>query len=1368
MNKLRAIVPEALGIEPLMVGGAHKPGWSPNIVQSISIHADAAEVGVFPGVDKDLTYFGTDRNVSFTVGFEDPRDTGYRALEDIYIGVFPNLEELNYHGIDITDTTLRQHFPRLQRVNGQDTGWGTDVPLTVEADKYQVDHMLSEYADNVLSGLTKEEISEDDKQLIATIKQRYGSHQKQSIDRVMQVYRHLFASGYEVEIPYGMLVNNPGYSGIGAILTINTNGDTELTDKLNTVATDLYEEIMNKLSFQERNERVVHEIATLIANDSNSPYYYFPYKLIEYMYGKVATVKPDGTISYETNSHSKTWEEYSKLVRKDIEEVYDRLILENHKQREGEHPVSQGYGDALKSLYDRAESALTNCILVPKFEKTNKEGIEDLFSVRLRVSQTRTLTGVSFATSNVLRDFLIREQISGDAKGSSFEPTVCTVPELGADKAPLVIEISTHQHNLDTVLANAEPKFTYKAVEELTKRGKKISWDNMLIGVDTNSNVISSGNGKLIDFSKNFGHLIIAGSRSGKGVMTQSLKQGIFSAQRPLFYLDNKPDMASLLRVINPDAFTVNGNDLVHNPSTGTDLFSTFVNEDMRIPDYATPEYVIDGLGVPGATHESLGGLYYFRALNLIWGILAARAAFTDEVQNLGGEDGITVIVDELANAERGFNAVMTTIAGNQASTGYFAKFKGWIARAEKAAEEGRSIPNEPDNKPTPFNFWAREVVNMLRGTTDEIRRMQNAVFKNNEARISDMFVITQQPTMYSLDKSNNREDNLAPIPNSAQNTRKITNNITALGYMALPYAFDAFIGYQSDASSNPDLDYLGQSDRSSTTGQRLSQVERNFAYVPTLEFDKITKKRDGLLYIKPYFVLADGSEDAYPAANMIKVVEKNGISREELVSRYMDQEEFERTGGTVRRLSPKVGFLECLETTGTSIEQARASLQRASDAADYFLQKIGYTGGWKSFVYDLRPQWQLSVRDMVSAFGGRYNVQDVEKNLNEFYIIYPGCFDEVNQVSKDWENLEDDWMNDFQPEPRGFDAVGEDDTQVSQTTVDLEETVIENIFSDDEEQPSYQINPGWFQRVASSLRGTLGNPDQAEVDNFEAPQDFDFNAPNGAVPFATGDSVKIEYETPAVVPAFEAPELAPYDPMAINVYRGWVTNELLNAYGGPEGVQRITIVDSSVAVNGQVFTLNIDDTTLSRIPFSLRVAVKNGAMLGSIDWGVLRILKRLRTLEVSSYSVISEYLWPAVSEENLKRSKLVEQVFNRFAMLDTLNIAGNVYYRETYKTQQFEGDPYNKAGKGFSAVDDATTFTSTWSARFGINSTEFVRDLWGNPKRSFLTKMVGTVVGATGAAAGGTAWVAAKTTNRINRSLKNFLDVIMDKGNEQ
>lgn len=95
----------------------------------------------------------------------------------------------------------------------------------------------------------------------------------------------------------------------------------------------------------------------------------------------------------------------------------------------------------------------------------------------------------------------------------------------------------------------AEALFSYQAYEKFISNGGKVGLDQVIIGRRLN------GSNEVFSLKSNDTRVtaILAGSGSGKGVMTLGLLSAIVANKAPFIYLDFKPDMAEMLWNIEKD-----------------------------------------------------------------------------------------------------------------------------------------------------------------------------------------------------------------------------------------------------------------------------------------------------------------------------------------------------------------------------------------------------------------------------------------------------------------------------------------------------------------------------------------------------------------------------------------------------------------------------------------------------------------------------------------------------------------------------------------------------------------------------------------------------------------------------------------------
>lgn len=123
---------------------------------------------------------------------------------------------------------------------------------------------------------------------------------------------------------------------------------------------------------------------------------------------------------------------------------------------------------------------------------------------------------------------------------------------------------------------SGNPIFAYEALDMLKESGAEISWRNVFLGR------LRDNTPFFHDFTKGFSNTIVAGSGSGKGVMTLNILASAYGSGYPVFYLDCKPEMsATLVKIAKSGGFDTFAFDAINNIRRGYIDTTTDYNEHM-------------------------------------------------------------------------------------------------------------------------------------------------------------------------------------------------------------------------------------------------------------------------------------------------------------------------------------------------------------------------------------------------------------------------------------------------------------------------------------------------------------------------------------------------------------------------------------------------------------------------------------------------------------------------------------------------------------------------------------------------------------------------------------------------------------------
>ncbi|MEM4385663.1 MAG: hypothetical protein QXD03_03855 [Candidatus Anstonellales archaeon] len=209
----------------------------------------------------------------------------------------------------------------------------------------------------------------------------------------------------------------------------------------------------------------------------------------------------------------KGWVSYSAVLRKSIEEKAKQLAVLRDKTGTDE------------VLYEEISGYIISLVVI-----NYRDGLG---------TQLRFCCGDISKTSLVAKRFV--ERLKERDKGhKSIVQGKLLVDEAIVSETGLTATLSIY---LNMPGYQAVPRFMGELLCSLSEGMFKPSLDNIIIGVDLQNNIVTapigSEGGWLLP--------IIAGSRSGKGVLTLNILLTVIGCGTPLFYLDGKPDMAALL-----------------------------------------------------------------------------------------------------------------------------------------------------------------------------------------------------------------------------------------------------------------------------------------------------------------------------------------------------------------------------------------------------------------------------------------------------------------------------------------------------------------------------------------------------------------------------------------------------------------------------------------------------------------------------------------------------------------------------------------------------------------------------------------------------------------------------------------------------
>lgn len=834
------------------------------------------------------------------------------------------------------------------------------------------------------------------------------------VEAVLESYNSIFEAGYDLERPYSIL-------GSDSIQYVPVQGGGIGVKKgidLPILIMNLWNTLTPYMGISQTSPtRDFKEAAEAPAGT------YMPTLMAALAYGY--ELHDHGEKAGKNGDHAYSWPEYrDKIVVPFLRKVFERVAVNTVK--DGATDVASiiarrnDIEDAIAPVMDN----LQKCVMVSSFNTNGSGYDEKLVSMKVRV-----------LAPEKVRD-LAPEGIDVETiRSAVFNAVAASTDKSVLDKGKAIAEKNGHYIEInfvaDQVLDNASPLFAYKALDVLTEQGKhpQPGINSVLLGKDSKGRLLKAGDA--INFDNKLTHYILAKSRAGKGVMTLNILAGCMDGVTPLAYADNKPDMLSLLKAINKNVYGINGESCISNPAGGNDLFNQFedINSEVNwanVPDYLSKYGYID----ESKTYESVGNIFYVRFMMLTMGIIAARIVAPQFRDKLGGDNGITVVFDEFANVTKTFQTMCLSWKTLLAPTKP-------VKDVEVALSKGGDLEEVMADKGSALNpgmFWATAYLQSIEDSVSYFQQKSDAG-ANSEKMCNNIFVLGQHAlsmeknfSLPGIRPANAGSQAIELTPDAAGN---LITGLTRMGDA------DAFLGASEDKD-----DFLNASNPlAEKANSYLNEKTRGFAYIKSIGGDagKLYAKRENAgtkdervnfsnrqLYFKPFLLLESADMNNYPIKYMLKNIESS-VGEQGKDAFIADNSE----EGNPAVLNKGVSFLGYLDKAGISREDVSNQLQKTADIANWIVQDgLGYPGTWKDFVYDLRPQWIFSAKDIGNALSKSSNAADMSASaawfnsderlgaksvLRDMRKLYPDCMPELGK-----ENSQD-YMGDLSDLESGF-----------------------------------------------------------------------------------------------------------------------------------------------------------------------------------------------------------------------------------------------------------------------------------------------------------------------------------------------------------
>lgn len=1186
-------------------------------------------------------------------------------------------------------------------------------------------------------------------------------------------YTSLFESGYEVVKPAGILSSNGLLSLSGSSVVV----------KNNIALRNIYNIFYSRIGFSVCLDRSNLRIADIIYSNyySGRKLIYFPHKLLEFAYGRKA---PDGDEqnsenTFKKHSEASNWSAYCKSeVKKSLMGVLEANVVRfvsSIADSKGVDYFDDSIAGALKDYLGYLQSCLSLCLLMVEYKGKTRGYVENVYSFKVRVCDPKNNLGNVDLTSVIINEAFM---------GSTGEVPFSYKPRF--EDATFIKEYA-HEFNHNS--SQASPLFAYKAYQALQAQGVEPTWNNMVLGMFEDGTILKNGKHG-VSLESRLTHHLVAGSRAGKGVMTLNvLASGIYS-NKNIFYLDRKPDMASLFKSISPSMFVVNGGGY----GEQYDTFKQFNNMDSLVNWSNVPDYICNILDC-AKRWDSLGDLFYMRALKLILGIIVARGDGRLDDPAFGGRDGILLVVDEFKNFQESFHVIVE-------------KLISWIPPCSYSMdvvklENGKVEESKFNKSYNDGSFYALTYMNSLVSDLEFLSTRRDAGFNQAELSYSDIFVIGQHLGYGDLDFRKIR----SAVADSTSSERYKSCGYTGLKGQVLgvtesfPFSMvgfktcDAFFGRNMEDGRSV---YLAQTNHGSKAYGRLDDKASNFAYMGTFTEDvrkdivggnvgKNVAIANSCTYFKPFLVL----NDSIPGGNCVEGMfsrcagpnlAEPWVTREELIADNPNED------GTY--INKAVGFEDYLLMMGLSDYKQR--LAKSGDIADYVVKKcLGYPGTWFEFITDLRPEWCFTIKDVVDGAKGICPaLLNIRKNpiVSEFVEFNPSALglgdseldydnDNYTGSTSDYMDYEDNISDDqrdyemkkifgdkdiqgddySKSEEDGYRTSGEVNTEVIDRDLLDEEIDIYGESSSGgagnigDVDGSSAFSSGEVSDLINRLRELgvnvkIGEPKTRSEKAFHGSSDF------GKYDFknTVGGSDETEFDEDI---QFDGSVNSKADLIRL------ISKDIINRFGGLDSIRSFRVMSGGIIVNEYRYGCNASDIFVRSLPYDLKKDIRSGNISKLFDYSLIRGMSRLRDLEFDSPDLVYNYVSYGMGYGNRVS---VDLFFNDLPSLQRLAIGNKLYNRKSYKEDLEEGDPLYNPRLSTRLAD----YSEEVLGRFSKNSWEFTKNTMRSNDYRGVMKFLGVTSGvvATGVTGGGR--LAVKGGRKLihglgtlGRSIKTVLD---------
>lgn len=689
-------------------------------------------------------------------------------------------------------------------------------------------------------------LSESDKdELAQSVVEACKSSIDNAVTEIYKVYTSMFKSGYGVIQPEGILAGQKS----GSMIKFQPLDYEHLMLVPRNYYSDTWELLKQELGLKESTKR------TITYGEIRDGYNYFPFKIIELVFGRYLSKESDiAGKRYCKSSASVSWESYwEQDVKHNIERYIRNIVTEYIKSLAANEKLdinnlSSVYG-AVRQLANKTVLAYTPAIVIC-------EDSGGRFKIRFSDYAHRI-------DANRLKR--IEKKILGWVGTKEVELDRASFSLMRDNDSIKEIEVVR-----DKSLCGTVPLFSYIALRKLREQGKRPSYQNLILG-RAEDDSIYIGNSKdtpFGGFNTAIGSFVLhlsAGSRSGKGVMTLNMIASALASNVAVPYLDSKPDMSSLLlyiaKKLGVKTFALNGGSEYDSKAD----IGGVVRDVMSREVYRKPAGLED-LAVP---ETAWSALKYIKALDF-WIWLSPKIQ-SGEIKTKSGD--LLIIADEVWRMITGWAPLYAEL---------FAKKSERVRKGEDdtAVESAKWL----------YNWYMRAMGSWLAA--------KDATLKNIKPKLMLIYQEHITPSWSSMSSTEYNGINKA----NAFIFRTL-ENMGKRGFIGYDEASIAYGGVLPTTKIPNKSDFI-QPVLTTTKGKKFCNVnDRYFAWVDDVDSQGVNGDSTTAQFIKPFLILNDADENG-TFVQQLKGQLKNSVGTDEKVEEIMKQ--FRDKNG---KLEESIGF---------------------------------------------------------------------------------------------------------------------------------------------------------------------------------------------------------------------------------------------------------------------------------------------------------------------------------------------------------------------------------------------------------------------------------------------------------------------------